>query len=128
MESVEYFMVAVAADLVIMVYESVVDIAVRDEFRHDARILHQNGLQPVQLRLLFTIDPDAVAFLQTLADVFGEKFEVLVEDRLGSYVETHRILSLTGQGQFHIYPGKAVQKRIKGLILIHIRRIKPYER
>ena len=114
-------MVAVAADLVIMVYESVMDIAMRDEFRHDARILHQNGLQPVQLRLLFTIYPDTISFLQTLADVFGEKFKVLVEDRLGRYVEAYRILSLTGQGQFHVYSGKAVQKRIKGLILIHIR-------
>ena len=121
-------MVAVAAYLVVMVYESVMDVAMRNEFGHYAGILHQDGLQPVQLGLLFTIYSYTVAFLQALADVFGEKFEVLVEYRLGRYVEAHRILSLTGQGHFHVYPGKTLLKRIEGLFLIHVRRIEPYER
>ena len=128
MESVEYFMVAVAADLVVMVYESVVDVAVRDEFGHNDGILGHDGFQPVQLGLLFTIYPDTITFLKALADVFRQKFEILVEDWLGSYVEADSILSLAGQRHFHIYPGKTVQKRIESLVLIHVGRIKPYER
>ena len=79
METVEYFMVAVAAYLIFMVYESVVDIASGYEFRQKASVLRKYGLKPFELRLLFTVYPYPVSFFKTFPYILGKEFEILVE-------------------------------------------------
>ena len=95
MESVEYFMVAVAAYLGLMVNEAVMDIAARDEFRHDTAVLHKDRLKSLELRLLFSIYADSIAVFQVLSDILGQKFEILIEYRLRCNAELDAILILT---------------------------------
>ena len=102
MESVEYLMVAVAANLVFMVNESVMDVLLGDKFRHKSAVLCQYGLKSVELGLLFPVNTDPVSFFKTFPYVFGKKLEVLVEDRLRRYVELYCILVLTGQRKLHV--------------------------
>ena len=128
MEPVENLMVTVAADLVLMVYESIMDIALRNELGHDAGILGKDRLQPVQLRLFFAIDSHPVSFLKTFPDVLCKKFEVLVERRLWSYAELYGRLILSRKRHFQIDLPERLKEREEGSLLIHIRRIQPQER
>ena len=91
METVEYFVVGVAANLVLLVYESVVDILALYEVGYKASVLGKNRQDTVQLGFLFAVDVNLVAVFYLFAYIFGKNFEVLVEYRLGSYIEFNRI-------------------------------------
>ena len=91
METVEYFVVGVAADLVLLVYESVVDILALYEVGYKASVLGKNRQDTVKLRFFFAVDIHFEAVFYLFAYIFGKKFEVLVEYRLGSYIEFNRI-------------------------------------
>ena len=94
-ETVEYLVVAVAAYLIFMVYESVMDIESGDEFRQYVSVLRKNGSESVKLRLLLTIDPYPVTLLKMFSDVLCKKFEILVEHRLRRYAEPYSFLILS---------------------------------
>ena len=56
MEAVEYLMVSVAADLILVVYKAGVDILAFYEGRkYGALFIEHNGTQPLQLRLLLSV-------------------------------------------------------------------------
>ena len=82
-ETVEYFMVGVAAYLVLRVDESVVEILAGNELRYDAAVLQEYGTKPSELGLLLTGNVYLVLGLHLRTDVGGQEFEVLVEYRLG---------------------------------------------
>ena len=128
METVEYLVVAVAADLVVVVYESVMDVASCDEFGKDVSVLGQDGPEPLELRLLFAVYSDPVSLFKALSDVLGKEFEVLVEYRLRGYIEFHCILILAGKRQLHVYAGEFLEIGEEFPIPVHVGRVQPYER
>ena len=128
MESVEYFMVTVAAYLVFMIYESVVYVAAGNEFRYHSPVLRKYGSQSFQLGLLLPVYPHPVSFLHALAYILGKELEILVEYRLGSYAEPDGILILTGKRNLHINLTEPVRNRPETPVIIHIGRIKPEKR
>ena len=79
MESVEDLVVTVAADLVLVIDKTIMDVLLRNELRQHCPVLGKNGLKSVQLRLLLSIYPHPVAFFEPFPDVGGEKLEILVE-------------------------------------------------
>ena len=127
MESVEYLMVAVAAYLIVVVNESVVDIESRNELRKYTSVLGENGLESFKLRLLLTVNPYSVSVLDPVSDIFCKKFEILVEYWLRGNVELDYILILTRQRKFHIYIPELLQSREESPLLVHIGRIHPYQ-
>ena len=127
MEPVEDLVVAIAADLVFIINETVMKIALSDEFRENTTILRKNGLKSLQLRLLFTIYPYSESSLYLSPDILGKKFEILIEHRLRGDAELDGLLVLTGQRKFHIYIPEPLQILEEGLILVHIGRVHPYE-
>ena len=127
METVEYLVIAVAADLVLIVDEAVVDVAVGDELGHHSPVLGKDGSESLDLRLLLAVYPHSVTFLHTLPYIGGKEFEVLVEDRLRHDAELHRILVLAGQRKFHIYPAVLLKKRPECPVGVHIRRVEPHQ-
>ncbi len=79
LETVENLMVGVAANLVVPVDESLMDVLSFDELRHEASVVYKNGPEPFCLRFLFTEYVNLVAALYVLSDVGRQKLEVLVE-------------------------------------------------
>ena len=79
LETVEYLVVGIAADLVFVVYEAIVNILSRYEFRQQAAVLEKDGAQSFQLGLLFAVDKYFVSILKAGAYVRRQEFEVLVE-------------------------------------------------
>ena len=60
MEAVEDFVIGVAADFIVIINETVVDILSFDEFRQMALILQKYALKPLQLGFFLTKDQYAV--------------------------------------------------------------------
>ena len=60
MEAVEDFVIGVAADFIVIINETVVDILSFDEFRQMAFILQKYALKPLQLGFFLTKDQYAV--------------------------------------------------------------------
>ena len=68
-EPVENLMIRIAAEFVFIVNESLMDILLRNELRHDALILVQYGLEALHLRLFLCVDEYLVSALHATADV-----------------------------------------------------------
>ena len=62
-------MIRIAAEFVFIVNESLMDILLRNELRHDALILVQYGLEALYLRLFLGVDEYLVSALHATADV-----------------------------------------------------------
>ena len=91
MVTLEDLVIGVAAHLVIMIDEACMD---GDELSLEVTMqlivmldVIQDGLDAVQLLGTLRIEDDLVAFLLIVIEIFNEKVEVLVEDRLGCGVE-----------------------------------------
>ena len=88
-ESVEYLVIGVAANLVLGVDEAVVDVLPLNELGDEASVLDEDGAHPFQLRLLLAVNVHFVTVLHPGAYVRGQKLEILVENRLRGYGETY---------------------------------------
>jgi hypothetical protein len=95
METVKNFVITVTAYLVLVVYESVMDILLLYEFGKDRVVLGQNGSQTLKLRRFLSINPYPVSILKVLSYVFGKKFEVLAANGLRNYAELDNLLVLS---------------------------------
>ena len=124
-ETVENLMVRVAADFIVPVDESGMNVLPGDKTRHKPAVLDQNGLQTLDLRILLTEYENLVPILHVLPDVSGEKLEVLVEHRLGSYVERNGILGVHPERNLKKNPLKPIQTTEKTSFLVHVGRIEP---
>ena len=69
MEPVENLMIRIAAEFVFIVNESLMDILLRNELRHDALVLVQYGPEALYLRLFLGVDEYLVSALHAAADV-----------------------------------------------------------
>ena len=118
-------MVTVAAHLVLMVNETVVDVALWNEFRQYAAVLGQYGANSFQLRLLLTIYPYPVPFFHLPSYIFCKKLEVFIEGWLRAYVESHGLFILTGQRYVSIYLSEISKTFKKRSLPVHVRRIQP---
>ena len=96
MEAVEYLVVGVAADLVLIVNEAPVQILSDDEFGEQASVSRQNRAQSFTLGLFLAVDQDFVAVLHLRGNVGGEQVEILVENRLRGNAEVYRLGILPG--------------------------------
>ena len=90
-EAVEYFMVGIAANLVFLIYETVVYILTFYKYGQRTAALAQYGKYTVQLGLLFAVYIDLVTVLNLIFNILGQQIEVLVEYRLGSNIEIYWI-------------------------------------
>ena len=94
-ETLEYLVVGIVRDLGILVHESLVDIHPLHELRQDSSLPAENGAYTVDLGGFVGINPDRVTAFRLAADILFQQIEVLVESRLGAYMELFRI------GGFH---------------------------
>ena len=108
-ETVEDFVVRVPAHFVFVVYEAGMDVLSLDEFRHGRMlVLQHDGMETLQLAFLFPEDIDLVIALYAGADIGNEEFEVFVENRLRSNVETNgfHLLPLERNIQINSFVGR----------------------
>ena len=127
MEPVENLMITITAYLVLSINESVMDIALRYKFRHQSPVLRKNGLKTLQLRTLLTINPHPISLLDPGSYILRKKFKILIEYRLWLNTESHSTFILTRQRQLHIYITESAKSGEEIPVLVHIRRIKPYQ-
>ena len=80
------------------------------------------------MRLLLPADADPIATSYLIAQIFCQKFEVLVEHRLWGNVKLHRRHSRGGNRHFKEDPAELFQPSVEFLFLIHVRRVQPHER
>ena len=118
-ETVEYLVVGIAADLVFGVYETAVDVLPRLEFGQQAAVLGEDGLHPFQLGRLLPVDYHAIARFQPAADVGGKEFEILVEGRLRADGEADRFVGVGGERYFQINPLEPEQGCVERTFLVH---------
>ena len=124
-ETVEDFMVRIAADFFIPVDETGMDVFFRNELRQNRSILGKNAFQTIQLGRFLSINEYLIPFFQFGPDIGGKQFEVLVEYRLRRNMETDGFHILCTDRRLQIYPTENGNTSIKFLFLIHIRRIQP---
>ena len=125
-ETVEDFVVGVAADFVFRINEAGVDIAALDEFGQTAAVLGEDAAQTVDLALLFPVDEYLEAVLDAGGDVGRQNFEVFVEGRLRGDAETHRVGSVPGiQGDVGVHPFKGLERGEERPLFVDVGRIEP---
>ena len=124
-EPVKDFVVRVAADTVLIIYESVMDILPIYEFRHKAPILEEDGPEPFQLGFLLSVDVYFISAFNACADILGQQLEVLVERRLRRDLEHYIRNLLMGDGGVYIYSAEPFKTSEEFLVGVHIGRIQP---
>ena len=60
-ETVEYFVVGIAANLIFGVNETVVDVAAAYELRYYASVLQEDGTETLKLGFLFAVDVNLIS-------------------------------------------------------------------
>ena len=120
-------MIRVAADMVLGIDETIMDILTGDELRLDTAVLEKDGADTFQLGSFFTIDQNPIARFYPAADIFRQEFEVFIKSRLGRNAETDDIF-LVGETQRRLQEDALVGLQLLEEILffIHIARIQPY--
>ena len=98
------------------------------KLRHKPAVLDKNRLQTLYLRILITEYEHLVPSFHVLPDVRRKKLEVLVEHRLGSYVERHGIPRIRIKRNLKKHPPEPVQIMKETSFLVHVRRVKPSNR
>ena len=125
-ETVENLVVRIPANLVLVVYESGMDVLFFYKFRQGGVfVLQHNGPEAFQLALLFSEYIYLIIILYARADIRYKEFEVLVENRLGRNMEGDAFLVLSFERNIQIYPLERRQLVKERLFLIHIGRIQP---
>ena len=98
------------------------------KLRHKPAVLDKNRLQTLYLGILITEYEHLVPSFHVLPDVRRKKLEVLVEHRLGSYVERHGIPRIRIKRNLKKHPPEPVQIMKETSVLVHVRRVKPSNR
>ena len=127
MEAVEDFMVRVVADHVLTVYESVMDVLSLDEFRNQAAVLREDGVDAVQLVGLVAEYHHFISTLHLLPYVFREYLEVLVEHRLRGDIELNRVFILAFKRGVDEYTGEAGGLGEELLVFVHVGGVEPQQ-
>ncbi len=109
METVEDFVVSVTAYFILPVDKSAVYAVRRNEFGNISLVLQKYAFESFELGTLFPEDADLVSVEHFSSDVFGKKFEILVEYRLRTYAEGHRNNSGSGNRNFKKNPAKSLK-------------------
>ena len=125
-EAVEYLVVGVAADLVLIVNETPVQILSDDEFGEQTSVPRKNRAQSFTLGLFLAVDQDFVAVLHLRGNVGGEQVEILVEYRLRGNAEVYRHGVLPGEGSVDEHLAERVQAGEEFHFPVHVRRVQPH--
>ena len=129
MEAVEYFVIGIAANPILIVDESRMDVLPLDELRQERMlVLQHDGTETLKLRFLLTVDVDLVIVLQASTDVGQKEFKVLVEDRLRRNIESNAVHTLALERNIKIYMLELQQFRKERPVFVHIGRIQPHHR
>ena len=128
-EAVEYFMVGITANLVLIVDETRMDDFPLHEFRKErVLVLQDDGSEPFQLRFLLPEYLNLVPVFHPGPDIRKQQFEVLVENRLRRDIEGDAFLVLAGQRNIQIHVAEIRQLQEKVPVPVHVGRIQPYRR
>ena len=126
-EAVEYFVVCIAAYLILMVYEAGMDVLALYKRRKNGTLLVEHyGTKALQLGFLLSENIYFIMILKLFADIGNEKVEILVEDGLGRYIEFNLIFLLTAKGYIQIHFTERIQQRKKLPFAVHVRRVQPH--
>ena len=118
-------MVGIAAYLVLRIHEPLVYGLSRHEFGDEASVLGKNGLYPVELGGLVAVDKDLVPVFQPVSYIFREKFEILVERRLGGYSELYFVVGADREGSVNEHRAELLGERKEITLPVHVGRIQP---
>ena len=124
-ETIEYLMIRIAADLVFMVDESGMDVLSCHEFRNQSLILDQDRPKPLYLGILFTEYVDLVPAFDVLADIDRKEFEILVESRLRRDVEFYNIIIVNLKRNVQEYFLERIKFLEEIFLAVHVGRICP---